>query len=191
MIYEMSKDIADTLHARKFPTVHRYGAQRIQRSYGDRIVLIERDIEQTDSFAPPVGSKPNPNRAGVRSLAGKVTIFAASALHGAMLGDHEKICEALVDALIVAIKEWGVASRAGDIPLPEMRYLTPKDREDAEAWPGVVYMIRFRVPRSVNAVDYAGQARPTGSASGVSNEIDITQPGAPPLVVILPTLPEA
>jgi hypothetical protein len=109
-------------------------------------------------------------------------VFAKSGIPGARTNDHESECEQIVDALIVALSEWFVECKTG-LPMPdfaEARYMHPTEFEGmtAEAWPGVGYILAFRVPRSVDARDYLSAARPTGSAVTVGGYVEILQTGA-------------
>jgi hypothetical protein len=115
-----------------------------------------------------------------RMLAVSATIYARSSLPGAMVQDHEHVCEQFVDALLVSLYEWQASEQAGAISVSEARYLTAADRNDVETWPGVVYVIRFSVPRAVFALTYLGEAKPTGAASGVSSHTQVSAPGYAP-----------
>ena len=78
---------------------------------------------------------------------------------------------------LVALQEWGTEARArlGDVTpeITESRYYKLADVPDAEAWPGVIYVLRLRIARGVYKKTYEGAARPTGAAAGVGNEIEV------------------
>ena len=192
MIYECTTALQAKFKARKFPTVFEYGARRmLVEAWHDHLVIVERDSDTPDAPAPVNGQQTNPRRLCNIALAAKATIYARCNLDNARLNEHQHECEQIRDAFICALSEWGSEARArlGDVTptLGEMRYLRLTEFPEAETWPGVVYLVRFKVMRGVVVRDYEGAARPTGAAAGVSNRIDIRQNGVePPEVVTLP-----
>lgn len=184
----MMRDIEEDFRKRKFPSAFVYGPERVTREgYFDHAIVFERDREASDTVGPVKGSQSNPRKMRVRELCVKCTIYAQSRLEGPRINEHEAECEQIVDALVIALAEWGEASRAGDLPITESRYLKAEEREAVEVWPGVVYVLRFRVPRGVTARDYTRAARPTGAATGVGGQILVRRNADdPPEVVDLP-----
>lgn len=192
MIYSLMRDVETKLRARKFPSAFVYGPERVTRTgYFDHAIVFERDRKATDLISPCHGWNNNPRKMRVRELCVMATVYAQSRLDGAMVNEHEKECEQIVDALVIALAEWGVEGKAGELPITEARYLSAEEYTDpaapAEVWPGVVYVVRFRVPRGVSARDYTGAARPIGAAAAVSGDVEVRQnAGDPPEVVDLP-----
>jgi hypothetical protein len=192
MIYECAQALQAKLAAAKFPTVIEYGPRRTTvETYRDHLVIIERDRDATDNLAEVNGQQTNPRRLCNRALAAKATIYAQSRLDGARVNEHEFECEQIVDALIVALAEWGSAERArlGSVvpTIQEARYLKLSEFQEGEQWPGVVYVLKFRINRGVYKKNYEGAARPTGAAAGVTNVIEIRQNADdPPEVITLP-----
>lgn len=194
----MIADIANALQAaftaRKFPTTFSYGTVRFAvDAFADHLVIIERDRDgNADNMSPVSGAQQNPRRLANRSLAAKATIYAQSRLDGARPEEHEAECEQIVDGLITCLADWGTANlaRLGGVgpTLGEMRYLKSAEfHPDAETWPGVVYLLRFRVNRAVIVRDYEGAARPTGTAAHVGNTIEVRRaPTATPEIITLP-----
>jgi hypothetical protein len=170
VIYEMVQNLSDLLSARGYPVPVLYGPERMIRHAFDPAIIFERDREGTDEIRAVQGQQANARRKAVRDLAVRATIYAKSNVDGAHIGDHERACEALVDAVIVALYDWAVEAKAGAINYTEARYLSAADLDEIETFPGVVYALRFRVPRGVFALTYSGDARPTGSPTAVSNQ---------------------
>jgi hypothetical protein len=139
------------------------------------VVIVERDREGQDSWLPVKGAAQNPDSRGLRGLAVKVTIFARSSLPSATVFEHEYECEQIVDAWLTAWAEWVVEAKAGVLTVNGSKYLSAKDRDDVEAWGGVVYEIKAVVQRGVFARDFTGAARPTGQATGVGGGVDVAQ----------------
>lgn len=183
MIYEMHRDITETLRSRKFPFPVYYGPERHKRDRFDTSIIFERDRGSSDVVEPVKGAQRNPRKREVRELAAMATIFAKSTLPGALIGEHERLCEQLVDAVIIALEEWGTATGAGYIPITEAKYLSaaeflaeleaPAQISMFEGWPGVVYRLKFRVPRGMRVETFLGEAQPTGAAAGVSNTTNV------------------
>ncbi len=164
MIYELSRDLEASLQARKFP---------LRIAYGE-IVNTTRP--------PPVRSRLKM----VRDLAVIAVIYAKASEAGAHIGDHERLCEKLVDAFQCALYDWSVEAKSGTIPITEARYLSKENAADVELWPdvmqwghsGVLYALRFSVPRGVYLLDFENQARPTGAPTGVRNRTEARRAGS-------------
>lgn len=180
MIYGLSKDVAAKLKARKFPVVVLYGPERVTRERYQRAIVFQRDRKASDVVRATPGQHTNARRMRVRELCAQITLFVQSSLPGARVNDHEDVCEKLVDALIIALEEWGTEAKAGDLPITDARYAFAADHPDIEAWcanGGVAYVIKFRVPRGVAALTYSGEARPEGTAVNVGNVVQVSQNG--------------
>lgn len=183
MIYGAMNAIQAKFLKRKFPTIFEYGPRRtaVETTY-DHFVVVERDRDATDQLASVNGVNENPRRVCNRQLAVKATIYAQSRLGGARVNEHEFECEQIVDAFVVALQEWGGEARArlgGVAPtVSELRYLKASEFLGGEQWPGVAYMIRFRVARGVYARDYEGQGNPVGLVSHVANEVNVRESDA-------------
>jgi hypothetical protein len=175
MIYEMSLAIRDDLLTRGFPFAVDYGPIRPTiETYPEGLVTFERDRDASDAVRAPVGTSSNPRKFRTLDMGGRVTIYAASNVAGAHVGEHETLCEDYVDAVIVALVEWATANKAGpDLVITEARHMRANERDDPEEWTGAAYLIRFRVSRAVYKRDGAFVARPTGQASGVANQTQV------------------
>lgn len=187
MIYEMSKAVAATLASRKFPVKMIYGPERLPSNARTHVIRFERDRDASDSVVGVRGALRNPRKVLGRELAAAATIWARSSLESAHHGDHERLCEQLVDGLLIAMSEWyrvhGHAGSAIDY-ITDSRYLNPKDLgEEFEQWPGVVYRIKFRVPRAVHVLTYKGDALPEGSFAFVGSVAIVTHGDDPPETV--------
>lgn len=187
MLYEMHIDLRSMLEELGFTASWFYGKMPTDlQSYPDSFIAIERDHAASDTVRATQGVQRNARKLRVRDLAAQIRIYARSNVPSAHIGNHERECEKLVDAVIVALAEWGAATGAtssNGINPTEAKYLAPEERADVEIWPGVVYSIKFVVPRSVQKRDYAGAARPEGGPSAFRSRTDVketTSPGADP-----------
>ncbi len=186
MIYELSRDIETLMRNRKFPVVVRYGPERakFEPGHGSAVILIERDREQGDSHGPARGAAQNPRHRYTRTLACVATFYAKSGLSGARVGNHEALCEKLIDGFSCALYEWASTSKAVGTAFGSGQYLSASEFADLETWPGVVYRLRFSVPRGVVELDYTsekdpGSAAPEAEAPPFSNTTHVFLTGAP------------
>jgi len=179
MLHEMHHNLRDMLEELRFPLVWVYGPTPTSiDQYLQNVIVIQRDRSgKSDAITAVVGVQRNARKMRVRNLMAELRIYARSSVVGAHIGNHERECEKLVDAMIVALEEWGTAARAGNIPITEARYLTAEERDGVETWPGVVYLIRFEVPRSVQRRDYDGNGRPEGGPTTFRSRTEVRQEG--------------
>ncbi len=175
-IYEMSRDIADMLAAQKFPFEVRYVPERTEiEQTAPTQIHFSRCRLAPDLIGAPQGHQRNPRKSFTRKLAVDVLVYASSTLPGAMIQEHEDLCDQIVDALTCRIDEWCTGARAGEPEFVEMRYLTAEELQALEGWPGVVYLLRFRIGRGVTVRTFLGEGKPTGSAANISNTSEVTQ----------------
>lgn len=173
----MSRDIEDRLRARKYPVHVSYGPEPIDTTRRGFHVVMMRDPEKDDVFRPPAGQRGNARRTGVRELCVLAVLTAASSKSGAHRGDHERECEALIDALTTEIEAWSTEAQLNAVTWTGGKYVWPEG-EAPEQCAYVQYAITLRVPRGVSALSYTGDARPEGSAAGVSNTTRVRLTGA-------------
>lgn len=179
MIYTLSQDLEEGLRARKFPVAVVYG-ERVLREFvtAGMVITAARDTERGDSVGDPIGSRGNnPAQLRTRQLGVVLHLHVASPLAGARINEHEHDCDALVDAVITELLDWVTATRAGTIVFDEARYLSPEEINGAEHSTGVVYRMRFRVPRGVTRRDYEGLGRPTATLAGVVTATHVKREG--------------
>jgi hypothetical protein len=191
-VYQLSRDVQTLLHDKGFPLRVHYGPERTHREgYPDNVVIFERDREASDTLGPARGAQRNPRKLRSRGLQGVVTLHVRNSKASAHIGDHETLCEKFVDALLVALVKWATATAAIDFAINESRYLSADERLAAageqlpgvdatkiEQWPGVVYRIKFTLPRALFDLDYAGDGSPTGTAATQANRTDVYLTGA-------------
>lgn len=196
MIYEISRAVDARLRSKKFPVHVTYErSELIQAGIQDQRVTMMRDTDQGDSFAAPIGAHQNPRKRADRQVGGRALLWVRSSLPGAMIGDHERLCDTLVDATFCALLEAArVVCRVGSLTVGECKYLSPKELVDlgvaasvTDSWSGVVYSMRFKAPRGVYDVDYAGNGLPETTLNGITGEVRIRRNADdPPEIVELP-----
>lgn len=165
MIYQMARDLEANLRALKYPVHVLYEPGRMTREHSRPLLItIERDRSRGDSIGT------GHSRGVVRSRLLGVTarVFARSSVAGSRVEDHERLCDQVVDALVIAIVDWGTAARAGDIQFSAARYLTPAEYDGAEMGAGLVYQLSFGVSRAMRRVDFDGDGALTAELLDVS-----------------------
>jgi hypothetical protein len=168
--FELMRDCEAMLQAQKFPFPFYYVPARTRVDQtGPTQIHFMRSRQATDLIASPQGQQKNARRLYTRKLSVDVLVYAASTLPAAMLQEHEGLCDQIVDALVCAVDTWCTGGIAGEPEYVEMRYLDNDELQELEQWPGVVYLLRFRIGRGVTAKTFLGEAKPTGSAATVKN----------------------
>ncbi len=124
MIHSMSLDLEDKLRSRGFPLRVRYGPQRVSREDYKTVIVMARDHEGGDTVGAPQGTQRNPRYRFARRLGCVAEIFVASTIPGAAVQHHEGLCDAITDAFLVALYEWGAEAKAGPIEITVSKYLT-------------------------------------------------------------------
>lgn len=196
MIYELSQAVETRIQSKKFPLRVVYESpERMQPGFQDCRIVFMRDREQGDTFQSPRGAQQNPKKVADRIVGARALLWIRSSLDGAMLGDHERECEKVVDAVFSALRPAAIAVGKIDLlTVGEARYLAPKELVDlgvskavVEAWPGVVYSLRFKVPRAVHDLDYDGNGLPSITLSGITGEVQVRRDGVdPPQILEFP-----
>lgn len=177
-VYEMSRNIGEMLDEQKFPFEVRYVPERTQiEQTAPTQIHFTRCRVAPDLIGAPQGQQRNPRKSYTRKLCVDVLVYASSTLPGAMIQEHEDLCDQLVDALVVRVDEWCTAARAGEPEYVEMRYMGVDELPGLEGWPGVVYLLRFRIGRGVTRKDFLGEGRPTGSPAHVKNTSQVKVAG--------------
>lgn len=180
-IYEMTRGIAELLDARKFSNfaVH-YGPSIQHRSSCHTHIEVLRDTSAGDTTRASQGTHQDKKVHRVRTIGVVVHILAASTLPNARHIEHEALADALADGFETAYFRWASEARAVGADVVGGRFLKPEEvKQSFETWPGVVYQIKLRVPRSVSEVTYEGEGRPTAVVSKRKNTTKTSSPGRP------------
>lgn len=151
MIHQLALDLEARLHARQYPVRVEYGAdERLARGAATSYEIMIRRAPKGDAVRSIVASRTEPRNKLVRDLAVEATFYVQSRHSGAMAHEHERDCDALVDAFLVALHGWTVESKAGtSVDVTESRYLSPDEYNGSETFFGVVYRLVFNVARGV------------------------------------------
>jgi len=170
MLFRFCADIQALMTAKGFPVQVKHGPERVSREYGrGHVIVIENDPEKGDTIEGALGLRQNPQKVRARYVGAKATIYARSSVASAHQGNHEEEAYRLLDGLVCAMYKWGSEGKVGDLPISKAGFVTQEKIPDIERWPGAVYEIRFMVGQGIHDRTYAGEASPTGKATGVQN----------------------
>lgn len=156
-------------------------------TYADRLatepgpgcrVVIARPREATETITPQ----------GRRLVPGVLTVYAQATTDGATTGDHERLCDAIANEAIAALRQAAKRLRLGAVSFTAGGLLPPADGAIAEQAPSVAWRVGFvvpwRIPRQrpctveIAAVDTITKlARPDLATDEAPNP---TEPGEPP-----------
>lgn len=181
MISLLAQGLAESLALQRYPAHVVYGPHftPAPENYPTGLIQIERDPTASDAIEPPQGSRQNPVYKAVRLVAARATLYVQETLDGARIEDHEDLCEAYVDAFLIAVAEWCSKFERGSNPfrVGSMRYLTAEERNREQVWPGVAYRIQFTINRPVMKVAFDGLTREvfpmTGDRRIIANRTDV------------------
>lgn len=161
MLYDIAQIVQTELQSRGCPLPVTYGPERARDSaFVQSRVVFSRDRAQSESVGPPRTQRLNPPRRAERSLAGVVRVYAHSTVDGARVQDHERIADAAVDLIIVALQH-----AAAELRIPIVcgsgGFVGADDLDVAggSTWAGVVYEMAISCQRAVYDRTWVGEAR--------------------------------
>ena len=163
----LAREIEAILRGREFPVRVLYGPQRFAPEGPHMQLRLERDAASPETFGAAPGPRSDDSRpVAQRELSFVWTVHARSSAGGATLGEDERVLDDLVDALFVALREWGSAGKTA-VSIGEARILTPEERGVEALANGAAYLLRISVAHGILPRDYRGDGRPTGTATAV------------------------
>jgi hypothetical protein len=167
MIHEVSVDLAANLKAQGCPIVVVDGPEPTKTAtFGRERIVIEH--ADSDSYAPPWSQQRNPHKCMTRNIGAKLTIYAKSPKAGALVFEHRRRCEQILDMVLCALSKVAAVRKHNGGFLPTGgRFITPADLEASERPGGAVYELNFAVQRAVNDVTWSGDAQPEATVGGV------------------------
>lgn len=184
MLYNISKDVAADLDARKFPWRVGYGPSP-EVSLNDPRVIFERLRGRGSDSSDDSLSRPrNPTMISTRHLGGKITIYAKSNAEGARVIEHERDMDKMVDMVTTSLHKVA-QTRRNPLTIVSMGTLSEDDLEarGITTWSGVAYEILFTVGRGVTVTDWEQAAAPEATIGpggvGIVTEAEILPTNAP------------
>lgn len=182
MIHDLAVSLQATLRAHKCPITVVEGPERTKpTTYANERVVVEEPEDKSTRTAAPRSQSINPKRVLTAADPVRVTVYAKSPVKGALDFEHVTRARAVVDLVLVGLKEF-VSTNKLAWQLPEYRRIRPADLEQSERSPGAAYQIDLAIERSVTDRDWNGAAAPeaTIGASTIKHTDLIGPPGADP-----------
>jgi len=176
MLYEITKELATALAAKKFPYPVVYGPLPVRATGVSRMyVQVERDRGGNEPFAAPHSQHLNPPVFWKRTILGKVTIYAQSTLTGARSQDHERVADKIADMVASAIYVIGKKRKLLSVGITG-RMVPAGDLENKELqqWPGAIYQMNVTLTRSVPYLTWLDEVLPTGTVEATETNSEIT-----------------
>jgi hypothetical protein len=165
VIFAIRNGLLGLLSSWGYPVSVQCGVDRPSGQRKRHHVVIDFDDSSGDSFGPAPGG--SASRVLTCNVGYVVQIFASDYRAGAMRWEHQAEVGKLRDAVIVALRDWALAQRAGNVTLLSGRMMTPEELgQEAPTVAG--YVMQVRVPRSVDRRDYDGSGVPTAEVFGAS-----------------------
>ena len=166
MLYAISIQLGEALAARKVPYRVTYGPEPIPQGITSPHIVILRDRKTGDHVTAPRQTSaqttltaPNPHVVMNRFLGATCRVFAKSTKASAIVADHERIADQVIDQVLVALRSI-VNARRNTWTLGAGHLLTDDEIKalGLEAWPGGVYEQAFSIDRGVTDRPYAGES---------------------------------
>lgn len=176
MIYEIIREVAAVLEAKKVAHPLAYGPERFAPTTVTS-TRIQIDEEGDDSFEPAKSDHKNPKHAGVWQQSCVLRVFAQETVSGARLEDHRRLARQLVALTFVALRRV-IGARKNTFTPASGRFLKAEELParglvGLEQWPGVVYEMPFLVDRGIPDVDFVGAARPTAGLDAIASRTSV------------------
>lgn len=179
-VFEVAHELGVKLEAAKFPFLVEYAPERIDRSdTANPVILVARDRMNGENILPPAQFQVNGRKMLGRACGVEIKVYARSSLPAPMIAEHEELADYIVDAVLCALYEIEKEGKFSPFEFTEARFMFPEEVVTAagepELWPGVVYVLRFKIARAVVKRDYLKQVRPQSSADQTGNVVEVRQ----------------
>lgn len=181
MLLAICYQLREALTARGVPWDVVDGPERLgQTTTAIPHIVLERDRQTGDLYAPPTTDRRNPRLDHVRWIGAVLRVFAKSSVASARPMDHEREADLIVDQCMVALR--GIVSARKTLwQIGSAKLLTADEANERglESWPGVIYEVRFAVARGVTDAPFDGTTASEatfGGAHGVgtSTTLDLS-----------------
>lgn len=177
MIHEISVELQTELRVLGVPFPIVDGPEATKPvGWGRERIVVEYDVDGTDSFARPRTTSANPKRRYLSLEACKVTIYAQSPSAGATVFEHRRRAKSIRDRVVVAL-EIVAAKRKNAYQPSRGRFIVPVDLEGAEIPGGAAYELAFGFERAIETRKWTGEKQPEGNITDVGSTTKVFRPG--------------
>jgi len=167
MFAQMARDVETILRDREYPIRVLYGPQRFDVEGPQMQVRVERDRTTPDEYGAAPGPRSNDSRPiAQRSVSLVWSLYTRSSVVGATAREEEALIDQLVDALYVALYEWGKSARTL-VSVGNARMMTAEERGVEAISTGEGYTMQVVIPRGIMSLNYRGEGRPTATPTEV------------------------
>lgn len=177
MIHEIGRELETAIAAKgcPFKVFDREATKPL--TWGRNRIVIERAPE--DKVNPPRFQSRVPKVHWVRDIVGTITIFAQSSVTGALEFEHERLCDEVVDQVLIAMR--GVAgARRNGLTITKSTRVPIADLAASEKVGGVAHQITFSIERAVSEREWDGtlQAEFEIPADGIQSVTKVSYTGS-------------
>lgn len=172
MIHEVGRELEAAIAAQGCPFKVFYRESTQTTTWGRNRIVIAREPE--DKVNPPRFQSRVPKVHYVRDVAGVITIFAQASVTGAKEYEHERVCDDVVDMVLIALR--GIAGvRKSAIAITKSTRIPIDDLSKSERVGGVAHQISFTIERAVSERTWAGSTQGTFAvgAGGVRSRTNV------------------
>lgn len=175
MIFEIANELQAKLTAQDCPVrVFCAGDKKTPTGWTPERVVVDHDLQGTDSFTPPRSQRHNPKHSFERLIAATATIYAKAPAANATQFEHRARAERILHQVLAGMRAVA-AGRKNQFSPKSGEFFTPKDAELSDTKGGAAYVLKFTFEQAVKDVKWSGAAKPEGTLARV------TMAGAPTL----------
>ncbi len=152
------------------------GPEQPTTTWGRERIVIEHDVDGSDSFSNPHGLHTNAKHRHTATDAYKLTIYTQSKVPGAKPFEHRSRAK-LVRETVVAGLDYVAATNKNRWSPSSGAFVTPPDLALSEQPGGAAYELKFTYDLPIRVVTFAGEARPEGTLTGLRSTTSVTRFG--------------
>lgn len=179
-LHEIGLALQAYLTKNKCPLVVVDGPEPAQTvvTYGAERVVLEHDIDGTDSFANPRGIHSNAKHRFTATDAFKASIYVRSNDAGARPFEHRTRAKNAREVVMAGL-ELVLATNRNKFKPTTGRFFVPKDMAESEQPNGAAYELKFTCALPIRVVTFVGAARPEGTLTAVTSKTQVSRPDTP------------
>lgn len=174
MIHEIGRELEAAIAAKGCPFRVFDREPTKTTTWGRNRIVIER-IPEDKVNAPRFQSRV-PKAYFVRYIGGLITIFAQSTVTGAQEFEHERICDDVVDMVLIAFRGIAVQRKNG-LSITKSTRIPLDDLAGSERIGGVVHQITFTIERAVSERRWSGAVQETHAIGGIQSRTNVFRQG--------------
>ena len=167
MMHELALELATELRSVGCPLAVVDGPEPSSTAtWGRERIVLEHATG--DRFTAPLSQRPTPKHRFVRVVASKITIYAQSPRAGALLWEHRRRAEHVLDLVLCAMAKTIAERRNRFVPVSG-GFIDPPDAQGTQTRAGAVYELAWTVDRAVMHQAWDGTLEATAPGLGGLN----------------------